>query len=58
MLKGSMFNCVMPTNRFQLILQFLHFVDNSHFNANGPNRDRLHKVKLVVQYLVSKLKSV
>ena len=58
MLKGSMFNCVMPRNRFQLILQFLHFVDNSQCNANGPNRDRLNKVKLVVQYLVSRLKSV
>ena len=47
-----------PRNRFQLILQFLHFVDNSHYNANGPNRDRLYKVRPVVQYLVSKLKSV
>ena len=30
LLKGSIFNSVMPRNRFQSILQFLHFADNSH----------------------------
>ena len=32
LLKGFIFNCVMPRKRFQLILQFLHFVENSHCN--------------------------
>ena len=58
LLKGSIFNSVTPRNRFQLILQFLHFADNSQCNANGPNRDRLNKVRAVIQYLVSMLKSV
>ena len=30
LLKGSIFNSVMPRNRFQSILQFLHFADNGH----------------------------
>ena len=49
---------VTPRNRFQLILQFLHFADNSQCNADGPNRDRSNKVRAVIQYLVSMLKSV
>lgn len=57
-LKGSIFNSVMPGKRFQLILQFLHFADNSPCNANDPNRDRLNKVSAVIQYFVSKLKNV
>ena len=53
----------MPRNNFsrhnfQLILQFLHFVDKSHCNSNGPDHDGLYKVRPVVQYPVSKLKSV
>jgi len=58
LLKGSIFNSVMPRNRFQSILQFLHFADNSQYNANDPNRDRLYKVRPVVQYLVSKFNSI
>ena len=58
LLKGSIFNRVTPRNRFQLILQFLHFAGNSQCNANGPNRDKLNKVRAIIQYLVSMLKSV
>jgi len=58
LLKGSIFNSVMPRNRFQSILQFLHFADNSQYNANDPNRDRLYKYRPVVQYLVSKFNSI
>lgn len=58
LLKGSIFNSVMPRNRFQSILQFLHFADNSRYDANDPNHDRLYKVRPVVGYLVSKFKSV
>ena len=38
LLKGSIFNSVMPRNRFQSILQFLHFADNSQFDPNDPDR--------------------
>ena len=58
LLRGSIFNSVTPRNRFQLILQFVHVADNSQCNANGLNRDRLNKVRAVIQYLVSMLKSV
>ena len=58
MLKGSLFNSVIPRNRFQSILQFQHFADNSNNDRNAPNHDRLYKVGPVVKYLVSKFKSV
>lgn len=58
LLKGSIFNSVMSRNRFQSILQFLHFANNSHFDPNDPDRDRLYKVRPVVDYLVNKFKTV
>ena len=58
LLKGSIFNSVMSRNRFQSILQFLHFADNSQFDPNDPDRDRLYKVRPVVDYLVNKFKTV
>ena len=58
LLKGSIFNSVMSRNRFQSILQFLHFADNSQFDPNDPDHDCLHKVRPVVDYLVNKLKTV
>ena len=37
---------IMTRNRFQLILNFLHFNDNANptFDINNDGRDRLHKV--------------
>lgn len=58
LLKGSIFNNVMARNRFQSILQFLHFADNSNYDANDRNQDTLYKVRPVVEFLVSKFKSV
>ena len=58
LLKGSIFNSVMSRNRFQSILQFLHFADNSQFDPNDPYRDHLYKVRPVVDYLVNKFKTV
>ena len=57
LLKGSVFNSVMPRNRYQTILRFLHFADNSQFDPNDPERDRLYKVRPLVDHLVSKFKS-
>ena len=48
----------MPRNRFQSILMFLHFADNSQYNVNYPDRDRLFKVRPIVDFLVSKFKMV
>lgn len=58
LLKTSVFNQVMSRNRFQVILDFLHFNDNSHYDPNDPNRDRLYKVRPLIDHLVSKFKSV
>ena len=41
LLKGSVFKSVMPRNCYQTILRFLHFADNSQFDPNDPDRDRL-----------------
>ena len=41
LIKTEFFNNVMPRNRFQLILEFLHFNNNSQYNANDRNRDRI-----------------
>ena len=48
----------MARNRFTEILKFLHFVDNSNYNANDPNRDKLYKVRGVVEFLVDQFKNV
>ena len=44
----------MPWNRFQSIIEFLHFKDNTFYNPNNPDRDWLYKISLVVEYFVSK----
>ena len=51
LLKASIFNVVMPRNRFQVIISFLHFADSSDYDVNDPNRDRLHKVRTVIEYI-------
>ena len=48
----------MARNRFTEILKFLHFVDNSNYNANDPNRDKLYKVWGVVEFLVDQFKII
>ena len=58
LLQTSVFNHIMSRNRFQMILQFIHFVDNSLYDPKDPNRDRLYKVRPMVEFLVNKFKSV
>ena len=48
----------MARNRFTEILKFLHFVDDSNYNANDPNRDKLNEVEGVVEFLVDQFKNV
>lgn len=47
----------MPRNRFQKILEFLQFAGNSNYDANHPNRDKLYKVRYVVEFLVDRFKT-
>ena len=57
-IKTGFFNNMMPRNRFQLILEFLHFNDKSQYNSNDPNCDCIYKACLVIEYLVNNFKSV
>ena len=57
-LQSALFNQVMAQNRFTEILKFLHFVDNSNYNANDPNRNILYKVWGIVEFLVDQFKNV
>ena len=58
LIKTPMFNEIMSRNRFKAILDFLHFNDNFNYDPNDPNCDRLYKVRPLIEYLVSKFKSV
>ena len=58
LLKTPFFNNVMPRNRFRLIFEFFHFNDNSNYNLQDPNRDRLFKICPVLDCLMDKFKSV
>ena len=58
LLKGSVFNSVMPRNRYQTILRFLHFADNTQYDPSDPDRNRLYKVRPIIDLLVSKFKSI
>ncbi|KAL8567072.1 hypothetical protein ACOMHN_027499 [Nucella lapillus] len=55
----GVFSSVMTKNRFQLILQFLHFHDNATMpGPNDPNYDRLYKIRPVVDHLHEKFQEV
>ena len=56
LLQGSVFNSVMSRNRYQTNLRFWHFADNSQYDPNDANRDRLYEVRPLVDNLVSKFK--
>ena len=58
LIRTPFFNIAMPRNRFQSILEFLHFNDNTFYNPNDPDRDRLYQIRSVIEYLVSKFKTV
>ena len=44
-IRTPFFNEVMARNRFQSILEFLHFNDNSGYQPNDLQRDRLYKIQ-------------
>ena len=48
------FSAIMPRNRFQAILKFFHFNNNSYTpDRNDPDRDRLYKLRLLLDHLGS-----
>ena len=48
----------MIRNRFQKILQFLHFADNSNYDTTDPGYNKLFKVRDIVEFLVDRFKTV
>ena len=55
---NPLINAVMSRNRYEIINKFLHFADNSQYNNQDPNRDRLYKVRPVLDHLVSKFQEL
>ena len=58
LLQTALFNQVMARSRFTEALIFLHFVDKSNHNTNDPNRDKLYKVRGIVEFLIDQFKNV
>ena len=56
----AIFSEIMNRNRFYLLLKFFHFNDNEdpNYNANDEKRDRLHKVRPLIDLLRSRFRSV
>ena len=52
------FSEVMSHNRFELIMKFFHFKDNSPYNPTNENRDRLHKVQPLIEALHERCQKV
>ena len=40
------------------VFEFLHFADNSCYDVTDPSRDRLYKVRPIVDVLVNRFKTV
>ena len=57
-IRTPFFNEALARNRFQSILEFLHFNENSVYQPNDPQGDRLYKIRPVVEDLVSKFKTI
>jgi hypothetical protein len=54
-----LFSCVMTRTRFRLLLRFFHFNDNSTApNPNDPARDRLYKIRPLIDHLFEMFQSV
>ena len=58
LLKSFIFNEAMARNRYQAIMEFLHFNDNSNYNPNDPVRDKLYKICPVTEYLVHRFETM
>ena len=35
----------------------MHFADNTRYDKNNPNRDRLYKIRPLLEYLIAKFQS-
>ena len=58
LLATPVFNQVMRRDRFLLLIKFLHFADNSTYNHNDPGRDKLFKLREVMNLMRRRCSSV
>eukprot|EP00111_Clytia_hemisphaerica_P021996 TCONS_00064679-protein len=58
LLSTPSFSTIMNRDRFKLILKFLHFNDNSTYDPQDPDRDRLHKVRPILDILRNRFRTV
>ena len=56
LLVTPLFNNIMSRNRYQSILEFLHFNDNTFFDVTDPDWDRLLNVRPLIEHLVKRFK--
>jgi len=52
------FSSVMPRDRFLILIRFLHFADNSACDVSDPARDRLHKIRPVLDFVKRRCREV
>ena len=56
LLVTAIFNNIMSRNRYQSILELLHFNDNTFYDAADPGRDRLFNVRPLIEHLIKRFK--
>ena len=52
------FNQVMRRDRFLLLAKFLHFADNAQYNHADPDRDKLYKLRTVINMIKERCTTV
>ena len=57
LLRSFVFNEMMSMIRYQVILEFLHFSDNSNHDLNNPAGGKLFKIHPIMEYLVTKFQT-
>ncbi len=55
---NPIFHAAMGRNRYQLIMKYLHFNDNTGYDPKDPNRDRLYKIRPLLEFLVTKFQEL
>ena len=56
--RTPIFKSIMTRDRFLLMIKFLHFADNTNYDANDPNRDRLFKIRQMTEMMNESCRAV
>ena len=52
------FKSIMTRDHFLLMIKVLHFADNTSYDANDPNRDRLFKIRQMTEMINERCRAV